>query len=39
LRKALIAPETELTDGGTIIGGGKGPVKGIRIAETVIDEA
>jgi hypothetical protein len=34
-----MAPETELAEGGTIIAGGRGPVKGIRMAGVVIGYA
>jgi hypothetical protein len=36
---ALIAPFTVLADGGTIMAGGSGPVKGMRIAGVVIEDA
>jgi hypothetical protein len=38
-KTALIAPESVLADGGTIIGGGSGPVNGIRIEGFVIEDA
>lgn len=38
-KTALIAPEGVLADGGTIIGGGSGPVNGIRIEGFVIEDA
>jgi hypothetical protein len=36
---ALMAPESVLAVGGTIIGGGSGPVNGIRIEGFVIENA